>query len=126
MVTLSLISNGIKYLGSYYSVAIIFAIIFSFFMGLYTNTQPNNNEFILVKSINEIIQAPISSSNKNLVEICKSIPMNDTKMDKIRNEGTFRKTKTGSGTGNIEIPQLKGGKNVKNITDFKKYNITWT
>ena len=126
LVTLSLISNGIKYLGSYYSVAIIFAIIFSFFMGLYTNTQPNNNEFILVKSINEIIQAPISSSNKNLVEICKSIPMNDTKMDKIRNEGTFRKTKTGSGTGNIEIPQLKGGKNVKNITDFKKYNITWT
>ena len=126
LATLSLISNGIKYLGSYYSVAIIFAIIFSFFMGLYTNTQPNNNEFILVKSINEIIQAPISSSNKNLVEICKSIPMNDTKMDKIRNEGTFRKTKTGSGTGNIEIPQLKGGKNVKNITDFKKYNITWT
>ena len=126
LVTLSLISNGIKYLGSYYSVAIIFAIIFSFFMGLYTNTQPNNNEFILVKSINEIIQAPISSSNKNLVEICKSIPMNDTKMDKIRNEGTFRKPKTGSGTGNIEIPQLKGGKNVKNITDFKKYNITWT
>ena len=52
--------------------------------------------------------------------------MNDTKMDKIRNEGTFRKLKTGSGTGNIEIPQLEGGKNVKNITDFKKYNITWT
>jgi len=129
LVTLSLISNGIKYLGSYYSVAIIFAIIFSFFMGLYTNTQPNNNEFILVKSINEIIQAPISSSNKNLVEICKSIPMNDTKMDKIRNEGTFRKPTFGSGSGNIEIPQLKGGKNVKNvknITDFKKYNITWT
>ena len=135
LVTLSLISNGIKYLGSYYIIAIIFAIIFSYCIGLYRNAQPNDNEFILVKSINEIIQAPISSSNKNLVEICKSIPMNDAKMDKIRNEGTFRKPKVGNieipqfkggKTGNLEIPQFKGGKNVKNITDLKKYNITWT
>jgi hypothetical protein len=91
-------------------------------MGLYTNTKPNDNEFVSVKSINEIIQANVSSSNKNLVEICKSIPMNDVKMDKIRNEGTFRKLKT-SKTEDIEMPQLKGGKNVKNNT---KYNIRWT
>jgi hypothetical protein len=125
LATLSLISNGIKYLGSYYIIAILFAIIFSFFMGLYTNTQPNDNEFISVKSINEIIQANVSSSNKNLVEICKSIPMNDDKMDKIRNEGTFRKQKT-SKTEEIEMPQLKGGKKVKNMTDVKKYNIRWS
>jgi hypothetical protein len=122
LATLSLISNGIKYLGTNYIVAIIFAIIFSFFMGLYTNTQPNENEFISVKSISEIIQANVSSSNKNLVEICKSIPINDEKMDKIRNEGTFRKPKT-SKTEDTEITQLKGGKKVKNNS---KYNIRWT
>ena len=125
LATLSLISNGITYLGSYYIIAILVAIIFSFFMGLYTNTKPNDNDFISVKSINEIIQANVSSSNKNLVEICKSIPMNDEKMDKIRNEGTFRKPKT-SKTEEIEMPQLKGGKKVKNMTDVKKYNIRWS
>jgi hypothetical protein len=122
LATLSLISTGITYLGSYYIVAILFAIIFSFFMGLYTNTQPNDNEFISVKSLNEIIQANVLSSNKNLVEICKSIPINDEKMDKIRNEGTFRKPKTGKS----EEIDLKGGKKVKNITDVKKYNIRWS
>lgn len=122
LATLSLISTGITYLGSYYIIAILFAIIFSFFMGLYTNTQPNDNEFISVKSLNEIIQANVLSSNKNLVEICKSIPINDEKMDKIRNEGTFRKPKTGKS----EEIDLKGGKKVKNITDVKKYNIRWS
>ena len=125
LATLSLISNGITYLGSYYIIAILVAIIFSFFMGLYTNTKPNDNDFISVKSINEIIQANVSFSNKNLVEICKSIPINDNKLDAIRTQGTFRIPKK----DNHETPTLKGGNKVKNIklgNNFKKYDIRWS
>ena len=96
-------------------------------MKLYSNPQPEDNGFVIVKTLNEIIQANVSSSNKNLVEICKSIPMNDTKIDKIRNEGTFRIPKTGK-TEDIEPPSLKGGNKVfkKDIKHVKKYDIRWT
>jgi hypothetical protein len=106
-------------------------------MGLYTNPEPHGNGFISVKNINEIIQASVSSSNKKLVEICKSIPMNDNKLDKIRSEGTFRIPKTGKPEAEVgkpeagaeEIPSLKGGKNVKNIKNgrnLNKYEIRWS
>jgi len=130
LITLSLFSNGIKYLGTNSIIGIIVAVIFAYFMGLYTNPEPHGNGFISVKNINEIIQASVSSSNKKLVEICKSIPMNDNKLDKIRSEGTFRIPKTGKPEAEAEeIPSLKGGKNVKNIKNgrnLNKYEIRWS
>ena len=53
--------------------------------------------------------------------------MNDTKMDKIRSEGTFRTSKTGK-PEEIELPPLKGGNKVfkKGIKHVKKYDIRWT
>jgi len=127
LITLSLFLNGIKYLGTKSIIGILIAVIFAYFMKLYSNPQPEDEGFILVKSLNEMIQANISSSNKNLVEICKSIPMNDTKMDKIRSEGTFRTSKTGK-PEEIELPPLKGGNKVfkKGIKHVKKYDIRWT
>ena len=127
LITLSLFSNGIKYLGNKSIIGILVAVIFAYFMKLYSNPQPEDNGFIIVKTLNEIIQANVSSSNKNLVEICKSIPMNDTKMDKIRNEGTFRIPKTRKHE-DIEPTSLKGGSKVfkKGIKHVKKYDIRWT
>ena len=126
LITLSLFSNGIKYLGNKSIIGILVAVIFAYFMKLYSNPQPEDNGFIIVKTINEIIQANVSSSNKILVEICKSIPMNDTKMDKIRNEGTIRIPKT-SKHEDIEPSSLKGGSKVfkKGIKHVKKYDIRW-
>jgi hypothetical protein len=122
LITLSLFSNGIKYLGTNSIIGIIIAVMFAYFMGLYTNPRPDGNGFISVKNINEITQANVSSSNKNLVEICKSIPINDNKLDKIRNEGAFRIPKT-SKSQETEMPTLKGGNKVKNL---KNYDIRWT
>ena len=118
LITLSLFSNGIKYLGTNSIIGIIVAVIFAYFMGLYNNPRPDGNGFISVKNINEITQAQVSSSNKNLVEICKSIPINDNKLDKIRKEGTFRIPKTGK----HEAPEIKGGNKVKNLNN---YDIRW-
>jgi len=125
LITLSLFSNGIKYLGTNSIIGIIVAVIFAYFMKLYTNPQPDGDGFISVKHINEIIQANVSFSNKNLVEICKSIPINDNKLDTIRTQGTFRIPKK----DNHETPTLKGGNKVKNIklvNNLKKYDIRWT
>ena len=122
LITLSLFSNGIKYLGTNSIIGIIVAVIFAYFMGLYNNSQPDGNGFISVKNISEITQANVSVSNKNLVEICKSIPINDTKLDKIRKEGTFRIPKN-SKPEETEIPALKGGNKVKTHKNFKKYDI---
>jgi len=125
LITLSLFSNGIKYLGTNSIIGIIVAVVFAYFMKLYTNPQPDGNGFISVKHINEIIQANVSFSNKHLVEICKSIPINDNKLDTIRTQGTFRIPKT----DNPEIPTLKGGNKVKNIkltNNSKKYDIRWS
>jgi hypothetical protein len=125
LITLSLFSNGIKYLGTNSIIGIIVAVIFAYFMKLYTNPQPDGDGFISVKHINEIIQANVSFSNKNLVEICKSIPINDNKLDAIRTQGTFRIPKKDK----HEMPTLKGGNKVKNIklgNNFKKYDIRWS
>jgi hypothetical protein len=82
LATISLFSNGIKYLGSNSIIGLIIAVVFAYFMGLYTNEipQPGYDEF--TEKIRQIMkQASIDVSNTNLVEICKPISVVDNKLD---------------------------------------------
>jgi hypothetical protein len=126
LATLSLFSNGITYLDTNSIINIIIAVIFVYIIGLYTNSIPNNEGFTL--GINKITQAIISSSDKKLVQICKNIPINDIKMDKIKQEGTFRELtkidpKTVNQMGGVKQMGSGGKKELKHAS--KKYNIKW-
>jgi hypothetical protein len=145
LATLSLISNGYTYLGNYALIGIIIAIIFAYFMGLYTNEIPeaNLNGFVtkIKQKMKQASVMNIDPKNPQLVEICKKIPMDDTKMDEIIKNGHFRPlTNLKGGETNIEpqqpiqqpiqqsiqqpiqqsIQQMGGKRN------NKKYNIKWT
>lgn len=109
LATLSLLSNGIKYLGTNAIVGIIIAIIFAYFMGLYSNEMPESGtDGFSLKIRQNIKQAPVSDidlTNTKLVQICETIPIEDAKLDKIIENGTFRqltKPKEIGGDGYIE------------------------
>jgi len=100
LATLSLFSNGIKYLGSNAIIGIIVAIIFAYFMGLYNNEMPESGvDGFSLKIKQSITQAKIkpdnldeifSSEQPKLVEICKPIPINDKKMEDVISRGKRR------------------------------------
>jgi hypothetical protein len=92
LATISLISNGIKYLGNNAIIGIAIAIAFSYFMGLYSNEMPTSGTDGFTAKIRDgIKQAEIKSQTTQLVEICQPIPAEDNKMDRIIQKGTFRK-----------------------------------
>lgn len=100
LATLSLFSNGIKYLGNNSIVGIIIAVMFAYFMGLYNNEMPEQNTDGFTIGIRQKIkQATVVYNNSNLVEICKTIPIDDKKIQKNISSGTYReviKSKDGS------------------------------
>jgi hypothetical protein len=104
LATLSLFSNGIKYLGSNSIIGILIAVIFAYFMGLYKNEMPESGINGFTNKIKQNIKhASIDLSNTSLVEICQRIPIDDEKMDKIIQKGSFRQlTKPKSSGGDIE------------------------
>ena len=92
LATLSLFSNGMKYLGSNSVVGILIAVIFAYFMGLYTNEMPElNSDGFTVKIRQNIKQSNIKPiDEKKLVEICRQINIDDDKIKKILQKGSFR------------------------------------
>jgi len=116
LATVSLFNVGIKYLGQNSIVAIVVAVLFAFFMGLYTNTMPEVGTDGFTSGIKENINQSIVKANKKiLVEICTRIPIDDEKMDKIiKNSTEFRpltKQKKSGGEGkrekNFDMTQIK-------------------
>ena len=87
LATLSLFSNGIKYLGNNAIVGIIVAVIFAYFMGLYTNEMPEyGTDGFSFKIKQNMKQAPVDEINlkdPKLVEICQRIPIDDEKLENI-------------------------------------------
>jgi len=87
LATLSLFSNGIKYLGNNAIVGIIVAIIFAYFMGLYTNEMPKYGTDGFSFRIKQIIKQAhvneINLKNPKLVDICQRIPIDDAKLENI-------------------------------------------
>jgi hypothetical protein len=92
LATLSLFSNGIKYLGTNAIIGIVVAVIFAYFMGLYTNEMPNpGTDGFSLKIRQTMKQASVADlTNTKLVQICESIPIEDKKIDKILQNGQFR------------------------------------
>jgi len=81
LATLSLLSNGIRFLGSTSIVGIVVAVIFAYFMGLYSNDMPDVGVDGFTSKIREnITQAKVAALNDNkLVEICQQIPIYNDK-----------------------------------------------
>ena len=84
LATISLFSNGTKYLGNNAIFGIIIAVMFAYFMGLYSNEMPipNNDGFSLKiqQNIKQASVAEITRKNPKLVKICSQIPIDDDKM----------------------------------------------
>lgn len=104
LATISLISNGTKYLGSKSLIGIVVAIGFAYFMGLYDNEIPNAgiNGFS-AKIRQNMKQSSIDFSYDKLVEICKPIPVIDTELDSKISGKQYRKvTKPKNVEGDID------------------------
>lgn len=87
LATLSLFSNGIKYLGNNAIVGIIIAVIFAYFMGLYTNEMPESGtdgfSFKIKQNMKQASVNEINLKDPKLVEICQRIPIDDEKLENI-------------------------------------------
>ena len=96
LATLSLISNGLKYLGSNSIIGIIVAIVFAYFMGLYNNEMPEMGSDGFTSKIRQNMKqapvVPIDETNPKLVEICKPVPVIDEELDEKLSKGTIRQT----------------------------------
>jgi hypothetical protein len=94
LATLSLLSNGIKYLGTNSIVGIVVAIIFAYFMGLYTNEMPEPGtdgfSFKIRQHMKQCKVFDRDNDEPKLVEICERIPINDEKMKELISRGVRR------------------------------------
>ena len=110
LATISLFSNGSKYLGNNAIFGIIIAVMFAYFMGLYSNEMPipNNNGFSLTiqQNIKQASVAEITRTNPKLVKICSQIPIDDEKMKNIINNNPRELTKPTNigGDGEVNVP----------------------
>jgi len=97
LATVSLFTNGIKYLGNNAIVGIIVAVIFAYFMGLYTNEMPEPGTDGFTSKIRQHMrQCKVFERNDNdplLVQICERIPINDEKIENIIGKGRMRELK---------------------------------
>ena len=127
LATISLFSNGSTYLGSNAIIGILIAVVFAYYMGLYSNEMPENGVNGFTSGIKQNAkQATLIHLDKpQLVEICKHIAIDDTEMDKIINDGTFRKIiskETGGSITNNDVPDIV----VPTVTDpIKNTFITY-
>jgi hypothetical protein len=94
LATISLFTNGIKYLGNNSIVGIIVAVIFAYFMGLYTNEMPEpGTDGFSFKIRQNMKQCKVFDRNNDepkLVEICERIPINDEKLEQLISRGKRR------------------------------------
>ena len=105
LATLSLVSNGLKYLGPTSIIGIIVAVLFAYFMGLYNNEIPEagNNGFTpkIRQNMKQSNVEAVNLSNPKLVEICKPIPVINAELDKKIKAGTTRQTTKSKNKGGM-------------------------
>ena len=111
LATLSLVSNGSTYLGSNAIIGILIAVAFAYYMGLYSNEMPEIgiNGFTSGIKQNAKQASVIPLDKTQLVEICKHIAIDDTEMENIIDNGTFRKIiskETGGSPINADVPVI--------------------
>jgi hypothetical protein len=119
LATISLLSNGNKYLGSTALVGIVIAIAFAYFIGLYSNDIPedgvNNFTAKIRQKMKQASIEEIVSTNPKLVKICKPIPVEDNRIE----NGVYRQVKIPIQEDDMQT----GGKKRINVQPIKKYNI---
>jgi hypothetical protein len=143
LATISLISNGVTYLGTYSLVGIIIAIIFAYFMGLYNNPLPQDNGFKPVSVFTQ--ENKKNGTDKQIIpedkfnsipeQGVKDVPTEHSWASRIKETNANRKQPQPSPqvTGQNEIPiEQQGGvgskmksksKSKTAFTPSKKYNI---
>ena len=92
LATISLFSNGLKYLGSSSIIGLVIAVGFAYFMGMYTNEIPQSGIDDFTSKIRQNMkQSSIDMSNTKLVEICKPISVMNKKLDAKTSGKQYRK-----------------------------------
>jgi hypothetical protein len=109
LATISLFSNGMKYLGNNAIIGIIIAVLFAYFMGLYANEMPlPNNDGFSLKINQNIKQAhinDIATKNPKLVNVCSQIPIDDENIKNIvKNNKPRELTKPINVGGTTDVP----------------------
>lgn len=108
LATISLFTNGIKYLGNNSIPGIIIAVMFAYFIGLYTNEMPETGtdgfSFKIRKNMKQCEAFDKDNGEPKLVEICERIPINDKKLEQLisrgKKRGLTKPKDVGGGTGN--------------------------
>ena len=79
-------------MGNYSLIGLLIAILFAYYMGLYTNDIPDVGVDGFTSKIRENIKyAKVDPlSEKNIVKICQSIPITNTKIKDIIKNNRFR------------------------------------
>ena len=109
--TLSLLSNGFRFLGTNSLIGILIALVFAYYMGLYTNEIPSVGDDGFTSKIRETLKRPIIEIDKTkLVKICQPIPINKEKINNIiintLDKSNFRKvTKPKNIGGSDDMPE---------------------
>ena len=128
LATLSLFSNGVTYLGNNSIVCIIIAIIIACFIGLFYNEMPKpNTDGFTLKIRQNIKQATVAAVDLNKplkVQICPTIPIDDIKIQKILDSGTYRSlTKPKEVEGDIELLSQQPAKTVDQPIDISNADL---
>jgi hypothetical protein len=123
LATISLFSNGNKYLGSSALIGIAIAVAFAYFIGLYSNDIPQQGVDNFTSKIRQSVKQSsiedIDTASPKLVEICKPIPVADNNVE----NGVYREVKKPMQEDDVEMQIQSGGKKQINIKPSKKYNI---
>ena len=123
LATISLFSNGKTYLGTNGIIGIVIAVIFAYFVGLYANPMPEKGVDGFTSKIRQnFTQASVVKpdlSDPKLVQICKSIPIDDADMEEIIQRGKFRAVTnpTGGGDNGNSTMEIKSFDNNQHIND---------
>ena len=119
LATISLFFNGIIYLGFNSIIGIALAVVFAYFMGIYTNEIPTSADGFsnTLNKINPIMK--VSEQKDNLVDICgRIIYENDNPPD-----NNFRELTKPNSVGDETQTQGPNVQNMKGGKKGKKYNI---
>ena len=103
LATISLFTNGIQFLGINSIIGLIIAVIFAYFIGLYSNDMPEAGKdgfsFKIRSPIKQAHVLDTNFQNAKLVEICNQIPIEDERLEKIIQNGNFRPIITSKAEG---------------------------
>jgi len=129
--TISLFSNASRYLGYNGLIGVLIAVVFAYFMGLYSNEMPiNGNDGFTDKIRQNIKHATIIDNSAKmekpkLVEVCNPIRSKNDKIDELKSKGEMRqltKPINKEVEVGVEMPEVninqQGGSNYFDVPEY--------